>query len=109
MSDDFQNRMEIRSVRKPHECEHCGRKIEVGNPAIKTTGQWDGYFYALYEHPECEAAGLAYAKETGYWGDEFTWFQHVDLDEYDLKPWLLENAPIVAARMKIELEKEDAA
>lgn len=106
---DFHNRISIRGVRKPHECEQCGRQIEVGEQAIKCTGRWDGYFYATYQHPECSEAGLAYAKETGYWGDEYTWFQHVDLDEYDLKAWLLENAPVVAERMGVTEEQEEAA
>jgi len=105
---DFSSKTSVKAVRKPHECDQCGTSINVGEPAIYCRGLWDGYFYSTYQHPECEEAGMKYARETGYWGEEFTWFQHVDLDEYDLKAWLLENAPAVAERLLVTIE-EDAA
>jgi hypothetical protein len=81
----------------------CGRLIKVGVTAIKAAGRYYGDFYTNHQHPECHAAGLAYAKETDLWGDEFTWFQHTEMHR-ELEVWLLDNHPIVAARMNLEHE-----
>jgi len=98
---DFSVRIEVASSRKPHQCEHCGTAINVGEPSIHCTGMWDGYFYSTYMHTDCEKAGQDYAKETGYWDEEFIWFQHVDREEFELDEWLLENHPTVAARLGV--------
>jgi hypothetical protein len=106
--DDFHSGRTIKAIRKPHECEHCGRQIEVGSPAEYGSGKYDGYFYTHYQHIECREAGIAYAKETGLWGEEFTWFQHADSDmRADFGPWLLEHHPIVAERLNIEREEDE--
>lgn len=107
--DDFHSGRELRATRKPHACEQCGRNIETGSPAYYAAGKYDGYFYTQYEHVECRAAGMAYAEETGLWGEDFTWFQHADSDmRADFGPWLLEHHPIVAERLNIEHEEDEA-
>ena len=105
--DDFHSGRTIKATRKPHECEQCGRKIETGSPAYYAAGKYDGYFYTQYEHIECHAAGMAYAEETGLWGEEFTWFQHSDCAREEFGPWLLEHHPIVAERLNIEREEDE--
>lgn len=114
--DDFHTSSPIKSVRKAHQCEQCGRNILVGEPAVKGCGKFDGNFYSTYQHPECQEAGLAYAELTGCYGEHAAWFQHDDLERED-KLWLLDNHPIVAARLRLsraelvdeEYEHEDAA
>lgn len=100
--DDFHSNKTIKATRKVHECEQCGRKIDIGSPAIYGAGRFDGYFYTQHQHIECHAAGIAYAEETGLWGEEFTWFQHSERDGF--ADWLLENHPTVADRLNIVRE-----
>ncbi|MBB3453941.1 hypothetical protein FHT86_002197 [Rhizobium sp. BK313] len=107
--DDFYCSRTVKAIRKPHECEQCGRQIDVGSPAEYGAGKYDGYFYARYQHIECRAAGMAYAEATGLWGEDFTWFQHADSDQRDdIGEWLLEHHPIVAERINYQREEVSA-
>lgn len=85
-------------TRKPHRCEQCGTVIEPGSVATRGTGTYCGDFYSHYVHGECRKAGDAYAKLTGYWGDEYTWFQHTD-ELPEIAGWLIANHPVVAGRL----------
>jgi len=95
---DFNFTKVIKATRKPHQCEQCGTTIKVGSTAHHVVGSYYRDFYSYRVHPECEAAGIAYAKMTGCWGEDFMWFQHC-LEERDDKLWLLEHHPIVAERL----------
>lgn len=100
---DFHSERTIKATRKKHECEQCGKAIEVGAPAYHHSGVYYGDFYCSYQHVECQAAGNAYAEMTGCWGEDYMWFQH-GLSERDDELWLLENHPIVAGRLGLEPE-----
>jgi hypothetical protein len=104
--DDFHSGRTIKATRKPHECEQCGRKIEVGSSAHYAAGRFDGYFYTQHVHIECQAAATAYAELNGLWGEDFPWFQHMDRD-VDWTGWLLEHHPIVAERLNIERQEDE--
>ena len=99
MSDFSGNTREVKAVRKSHECEQCGKKIEAGSPAKYAFGIWQGYAYSTYTHPECNAAAREYADINDAWGEEYPWFQH--MDDTDHHSWLLEKHPVVAARLGV--------
>lgn len=101
---DFSVSKIIKATRKPHNCEQCGKAIDVGSTAHYAAGSYYRDFYRYHVHPECEAAGIAYAKMTGCWGEDFMWFQH-QLEERDDKLWLLENHPVVAERLGLSMEE----
>lgn len=46
----------IKACRKQHWCHWCGERIEIGRPAVKIAGVWNGDFGSAYWHPECDAA-----------------------------------------------------
>lgn len=104
---EFNSTRTVKAVRKVHECEQCGRNINVGDPATYSVGRWEGDIYSFYSHPECAAAAHAYATEFVLWGEDYPWFQHMEL-EWEDKEWLLDNHPKVAERLNIEREEEDA-
>ena len=84
--------------RKQHRCEQCGTVIPAGEMQVVSAGSNYGDFYSYRAHVECEDAGKAYATMTGYWGEEYTWFQHHDSEIRDWQ-WMVEDHPIVAARL----------
>jgi hypothetical protein len=46
-------------VRKPHRCEWCGEKIDVGSLVYHYRGRFDDSWQNWYMHPECERACTA--------------------------------------------------
>lgn len=96
----------INAVRKAHCCEQCNKTINAGEPAEYSFGIWEGYPFSTYTHVECNAAAHEYATLNDLWFEDYPWFQYMDNSEHDHHEWLLENHPIVAARLNIE--KEDA-
>lgn len=97
---DFHTSRKIGKTRKTHCCEQCGKIIDIGSPASKAVGVFDGYFYQNYTHVECNAAAWEFAKESDSWGEEFPFFQYDDRD-IETDKWLIENHPIVAERLGI--------
>lgn len=49
--------------RKPHVCDWCNEKIEIGYKAFYQVGIFYGGFYAGYQHLECRAAMIATESE----------------------------------------------
>ena len=49
----MQNERHVKACRKPHNCEWCGEIINIGEPAIRVAGVWDGDFGSYYLHHEC--------------------------------------------------------
>lgn len=45
---------DVKSTRKPHTCEYCGRKIEVGEPALYEHGVFDNRGFGRYCCKECQ-------------------------------------------------------
>lgn len=95
---------DIKAVRKTHFCDQCGKKIEPGDPARYAFGVWEGAAYSVYTHPECSKAAHEYANLNDLWEDEYPWFLHMDDPEFGHHAWLLENHPVVAARLGVKCE-----
>lgn len=104
---EFNSTRSINAVRRERPCEQCGRKIHAGDPATYSSGKWEGEIYSHYSHVECHAAAHAYATKFDLWGEDYPWFQHMEM-EWEDKEWLLDNHPKVADRLNLEREEEDA-
>jgi hypothetical protein len=96
---NFQSNCEIKRVRKPHTCEHCGLQIATRRPASVSKGRYDGHFYAFYTHPDCWQAGSALADENGDWGEDFVWLHQIN--EYNDARFIINRFPAVATRLSI--------
>lgn len=48
-------RVDVRSARKAHRCDECGRPIEVGEPYEYVFGTWDGGTAWYHTCPECRS------------------------------------------------------
>lgn len=46
----------IQKTRKPHQCQWCAKRIEVGSVTKYASGVFEGDFWAGHFHPECAAA-----------------------------------------------------
>ena len=104
---EFQVTKTIKAVRKQRLCEHCESAIAVGSPAVAYKGVWDGEFGVSYMHPDCHALGEAYAKETGYWGDEWTWLHTYAAEEpKEVEAWRSEY-PEAVARLLMRAQRRD--
>ncbi len=45
----------VGAVRKARRCYWCGEMIEVGQPAVRSSGEHEGDFHCSYMHCECHA------------------------------------------------------
>jgi hypothetical protein len=77
MSSDFNCHSTVKATRKPHTCDHCFKRIEVGQPAVRGSGVYDGDFYCSYFHTECNDWGLDYATRSGMWREEFVFLHQI--------------------------------
>ncbi len=59
-------------ARKPHLCDWCPEKIEVGTKYTTVSGIWEGDFFHTRWHGECYSAVI---RNTDY-GDEFCMETH---------------------------------
>ncbi len=55
----FNDTREIKACRKARRCYWCDEKIEVGQPAVRVTGVWDGDFGQCFWHPECNTVFIS--------------------------------------------------
>lgn len=93
----------VKAVRKRHRCDGCGKHIEIGEPANRWAGMTDGDFGSVIMHPECREAEIKLNDILGtHSGDD--WAGLLDIESEDW-PWLLEEHPVVAARMGITAER----
>jgi 8-oxo-dGTP pyrophosphatase MutT (NUDIX family) len=99
----------VKAVRKAHCCEQCNTMINVGEPAKYNFGIWEGYPFSAYVHLECKEAADAYAELNDLWFEDYPWFQFMDNSEHDHHAWLLENHPIVAARLGVKAPRREEA
>ena len=47
---------EVRTARKPHQCDWCYESIEVGKPYVRQSLVDGSEFYNWIAHPECHVA-----------------------------------------------------
>lgn len=87
-------------TRKEHYCEQCGKMISVGSGAFKYVGSGYDGFYNGHMHDECYYASREYAEMCDAWGEEYPWFQHMELEHED-RQWLLDTYPALAERLRI--------
>lgn len=100
----FYRETRIKAVRKARSCGGCGHVIEVGSEAVDLAGHYDGDFWSATYHGECRAAEIALNGE--HQAEEW-----IPLQEFEWEDWevLLEEHPIVAARLVITQERLDEA
>lgn len=96
----FANERTVKAVRKPAQCDACGKRIQIGEPAIRWAGMGEGMFMTAAYHPECREAEVALNKLHGTYYDD--WMGLADI-EYDDHRWLLAEHPVVAERKDITL------
>ena len=101
----FVNERTIKAVRKPHLCEACCKRLQVGEAAINWAGLTDGDFGSAYYHPECREAEIAYNHMIGSHYDEWTPLHDADRESY---PWIKANHPTAYRRMLTPRARYDA-
>lgn len=103
----FATETNVKAVRKRHRCDGCGKRIEIGSPAVRWAGMTDGDFGAAIYHPDCRLAEIKLNDllET-QWGDEWAALSEIDEEDW---PWLIETFPAVAARMGIKPPPAEAS
>jgi len=97
----------IKSGRKRYYCEDCQTHIEIGEPSEVINQVFEGEFYSLRYHPECDLASRDIADLLE--GDEGRYFLIDGLGNWggsvelkDALETLRDNHPIVFARIKGE-------
>lgn len=94
----------VKATRKPHRCEHCGKGIAIGSPAIYCAGLTeDGDLMTFYGHVECREAEVDWNAQRGTFGDEFDWLWAIKDDDEaeDWITWLREKHPIAAEALDL--------
>jgi hypothetical protein len=100
----FYSERTIKSVRKARACQGCGVRIEAGETALGCSGHYDGQFWAGAYHHDCRTAETALnVLHDVRFGDE--WMNLCNDMEWEDWPWLIEEYPAVAERMKITAER----
>lgn len=90
----------VMRTRKEHHCEQCGKTIPIGSGAFKYAGIYDGFYYG-HIHDECHYASREYAEAADLWGEEYPYFQYMELEVED-RIWLLITYPALAERLGIK-------
>jgi len=86
-------------TRKPHRCEECGKRIELGSAAEYRRGVWEGDFYSYHLHPECSAAAQAFYDELCVpITDSWPWLVDGDFIASE-RDWICDRFPVVAERL----------
>ena len=93
----------IKAVRKARSCGGCGKVIEVGSEAVDLASHHEGDFWSDTYHVECRRAEMALNQE--HQAEE--WIHLQEFDPEDDWEVLLEEHPIVAARLGITRERID--
>lgn len=90
---------DVKATRKPHACEGCGKLIAAASPAWYFSQLWDGCFSAGYYHTDCRKAEVELNELKDFRsGDD--WLSLCEVrDEPDDIAWLVQDYPVVAARM----------
>lgn len=92
----------IVKVRKPRHCDGCGALLNKGDQALTYSGRFQGDFGSFSHHIECRQAEIALNNLADRNSDEWYALREIEADEWD---WLLEDWPVVAARMNVTAER----
>jgi hypothetical protein len=97
----------VKSVRKRHVCDGCGRHIQIGGPASRWAGMTDGDFGTAIYHPDCRAAEVELNDNRDWrYGDDWWPLGEIEHEEW---PWLIESYPAVAERIGFVLPDQPAS
>jgi len=110
----FQSIAKVKACKKAHWCEYCGTRIEIGDPSLKISGVWDGDFYSVRGHVECESFWHVVFKDYGdpYDGMQYNLLEvlsdNADDRVADLKAWE-KDFPIAVGRLLSRLDLSEEA
>ena len=100
---DFCSIRTIKSARKNHYCEQCGKQIHIGSSYIYGAGVFDGDFSAVHEHEDCRAAWQYFHTEllNSDFYDDWTFLREAETDSMNdaVRADIAEKFPAVAARL----------
>lgn len=88
-------------ARKPHVCDQCGRRIEIGERYRRQVYK-DGELVTYKAHEDCDNAATAYADISGFdarYDEPHPLYNALDPEDYG---WLLNEWPTVAGRFNIQ-------
>lgn len=92
----FYSEKHIKALRKPRQCQACGRAMPTGEPALYCSGKHDGDFWTGHYHDDCRSAEVAL---NGEFGDGLVWFDLSSFDREDLE-FIRETHPVAFARVQ---------
>lgn len=87
----------VKKSRKACNCDGCGHIMPAGSQIARTAGSYDGEFYSLAYHPDCQEAEIFINRENGFSGEE--WMAIRAVEEREDKDSIAAHFPIVARRM----------
>jgi hypothetical protein len=92
----FYSERTIKALRKPRQCQACGRAMDIGESALYCSGSWDGDFWTGHYHAECRAAEVVL---NGQYGSGQEWYDLSDFDSED-REFIRETHPTAFARLQ---------
>lgn len=100
---DFYSIRTVKTSRKPHYCEQCGKQIPIGSSYVYGAGVFDGDFSAVHEHEDCRAAWQylhGNLLESDFY-DGWPFLREVESDSMNeaVRADIAEKFPAVAARL----------
>jgi hypothetical protein len=101
--NDFCSIRTVKSSRKPHYCEQCGKQIPVGSSYVYGAGVFDGDFGVVHEHSDCREAWVylhSVLLEANFY-DRWDFLLEVESDSMNeaVRADIAEKFPAVAARL----------
>lgn len=66
----FCREIRVKRTRKKRPCDWCGEKINQGDASVTTSGIFEGDFFSVRYHPECNAAAYRWYEANKCWGEE---------------------------------------
>ena len=66
---DFHTTKPIGAIRKAFYCTECGQRVDVGEPAVRRAGTFEGDFWSDRAHPDCHEAALAWINHFDLYGE----------------------------------------
>lgn len=66
---DFYTSSDIKAVRVPFWCTECGHKVNVGEPATRRCGVFEGDFWQDRAHADCHEAAMLWINHNDLYGE----------------------------------------